>query len=150
MRENLTMKPMTTKRVTIRGERWQIRVFNNDLFFDRYGSECAGITLIDLKIIDLPLQEVNFVTILHEIFHAYASYLHLNSANIEGHQAEEIFAELFSSYGVQMINAATSLTEGLGSKLKIEQADLVANLSEDQRMSVLLKTKLQKQRKRKT
>lgn len=150
MGQNASMKPMISKRVNIRGERWTVRVLPNQEFFSRYGESCAGITLIDQKLIDIPERDASFVTVLHEVFHAYASYLHLASADIEAHQAEEIFAELFSAYGVQMINMASALTEAIGKKLKLEDSQLLANLSEDQRVSVLLKTKVLKRRKRKT
>jgi hypothetical protein len=154
MPDNFPMKALVLKRVLIRGEMWQIRVIPDEHFFEKYGSKCAGITLLDKKVIDVPVQEVNFVTILHEIFHAYAAYLHLSSANIEGDQAEEIFAELVSSYAIQMINLATSVTESFGKRLKIEHSALVANLSEDQKVFTLLKMKqkkkLRKQPKKKT
>lgn len=148
MRENVVMKPLATKTVLVRGEKWKIRVLSNDSFTELYGTNCAGITLLDRKLIDIPVQEVNFVTILHEIFHAYASYLHLNSANIEGHQSEEIFAELFSSYGVQMISLAAFITNLFGAKLQVQQSDLVAKLSQDQRAFVLQQSPPLRQQKR--
>lgn len=137
MRDNEGMKALAKKHIQIRGEKWQIEIIQDEIFFEKHGEGCAGITLLDKKKIQIPERDLSFVTILHEVFHAYASYLHLGSADIQGHQSEEIFAELFSSYGVQMIDIAKKIMLDLSKKLKLQLQPLVQNLSEDQQEILL-------------
>ena len=141
------MKPLAQKAVTIRGERWVIRVLSEDHFAEAHG-DCAAITLIPFKTIEIPKDQLTFVTVLHEVFHAYSSYLHLDSAQeIVPYQVEEIMAELFSNYGVQMIKLATDVIFALGKRLRVERTVLMTGLSEDQQAALAPKPRSRRNRK---
>lgn len=95
------MRKKTFKEL-IRGDEWIISLSPKEKFTKEHSDRIAAVTLINEKEIAFSTETINLVVVLHELFHAYASYLCMESANLDVLQAEEIFAELFGSQGPNM------------------------------------------------
>ena len=103
---------------TIHGDEWKIVLLDPDKFSKVYGETTAAITLTDEKQIIFSTETINLIVVLHEIFHAYASYLCIDSAHVDSTQAEEIFAELFGSQGPAMYKQGKDILAKLRKKAK--------------------------------
>lgn len=60
--------------------------------------------------------EVNYRTVVHELFHVYAGYLYLkDTGEMSVHDLEEIFAAMFEDRAEKIINKAKEVYERLNS-----------------------------------
>lgn len=114
-------KSLYTIKKLIRGEQWSILVMADYDFDSEYGPDTAAITIVEERKIVLPLSNLEFVWLMHEVFHAYSAYLHLESTTkLNLLDIEEINAEMISRHGLQMIITTTDILKELYKKLKIK------------------------------
>lgn len=74
----------------------------------------AGLCIPSEKVIYIREDSVEYVTVAHELYHAFWSYLHLNDTNnIVLDDAEEIGASLFAAEGEEMVRKAKRFTKAL-------------------------------------
>lgn len=78
------------------------------------GEDLAGLCIPKTKRILIHVDSVDYGVIVHELFHAYVSDLHLDDTNdMSLWDIEEIFASLFAAKGEKIIKQAKRLTKDL-------------------------------------
>lgn len=78
------------------------------------GEELGGLCISDEKRILIAVDCVNYRVIVHELYHAYFSDLHLSDTNdIKLNDFEEIAASLMSDKGEEMVRKAKRILKRL-------------------------------------
>lgn len=102
------------KKIKIWGESWSYEKLSPAKYDQVYGNDSQAITDIINKTIHFRSTSIDMATIIHELLHAYKSYLCLDSTNeISGDDWEEIYAELFAKYGTKILDNAKVLHKSL-------------------------------------
>lgn len=100
-------------RVVINGDAWKIVVFESDSFVKRFGDDIAAFCEPKTKQIIFNEDEIDLVTVRHELVHAYYYYSSTYSANLDAHQVEEVFCELMSTQGPKIFRQASFIYKEL-------------------------------------
>lgn len=95
-------------KINIRGKDWTIELHTEEDFNDKHEG-CTAITETTDRIINFHNGDLTLQTIIHELIHAYHAAGYTNSADLTLDQQEEIFAELFSEFGIQIIKDARKM-----------------------------------------
>lgn len=103
--------------ITICGERWKYRILPKPKFKQLHGDNSDAVTETKQKRMDFKPEGVCIGTVRHELFHAYASYLFLNSSNIDKDDYEEIVAEMLEYYWDRMHKQGMQMFENLDGAL---------------------------------
>lgn len=93
----------------IMGKSWTLRVLKKKKYHKKNGTDSVAITYINKRRIDLGPDGVDLETIIHELTHAYLTEICTKSALLDDEQMEEIFAELMSKRGREMLDLADAL-----------------------------------------
>lgn len=96
------------KRIKVNGSTWTMKLMNSSEMNNIRGDgEYAGLCSASEKIIYFDKAELAYSVVLHELFHAYASDLHLHDTHeIELSDIEEIFAGMFTDKAEKIIRQA--------------------------------------------
>lgn len=111
------------KKVKINGTTWLMKLFSPDEMIEIRddGGSYAGLCSGAEKIIYFDKEDLEYSTVLHELFHAYASDLHLGDTNdIELEDIEEIFASMFTDKAEKIIRQARRIYKAL---LKLKESN---------------------------
>lgn len=102
--------------VTINDEAWKFIVLTDDEIrniSDENGLYAAE-TSPDEHIVRVSENNIDFVTILHELFHVYSHYLYLDNCTKMTHDdKEEAYATMISYKGEYIISLAKKITRDL-------------------------------------
>ena len=82
-------------------------------FEKKCGPGTAAITIGETRCIIFSEDSVDLATVIHECVHAYYSDLCVGSADLTSDQIEEVFAEMFSQYGDEIIKQSRKLLKAL-------------------------------------
>lgn len=100
----------------INDDKWTISIVS-DKEMRKHASgdkNTSGLCVAHEKCIYIRQDSVDYITIAHELFHAYFSYLCLSSTkDISLDDAEEISAEFFAAKGEAMVKKAKQITREL-------------------------------------
>lgn len=94
---------------TILGKVWTMRILKRKKYNRKNGLDSVAITHINKRRIDLGPGGDDLETIIHELVHAYLTEICTKSALLDDEQLEEIFAELMSKRGREMLDLADDL-----------------------------------------
>lgn len=100
-------------KISILGRTWKITAIEPEAFIRRFEDELAGITLLPTREIVINADELNLSTVIHEITHAYIGSLCVSSASLTEDQYEELFCELMSLHGANLIALSKTLLSSL-------------------------------------
>lgn len=105
----------------INGTSWTFRIVNSKEMKKQQAGSIAGLCVPSEKTVYIHQDNVDYETIVHELFHSYVSDLHLDDTNtIPLSDVEEIFASLFSAKGEKICRQARNITKDLK---KLQQGD---------------------------
>lgn len=93
----------------ILGKTWTMRVLKRAKYTRKNGDDSVAVTHTTKRKIDLAPDGRDLETITHELVHAYLTEMCTKSADLEDDQLEEVFAELMSKRGREMLDLADSL-----------------------------------------
>lgn len=96
------------------GKPWRLRALSREAYDKkkiRAGS--VAITYMHKRRIDLSPEGFDKESILHELVHAYLSEICVHSANLTVDNLEEIFCELMSKRGREILDLADTLVSRL-------------------------------------
>lgn len=102
---------MKRVKFTIIDKKWSITSLSKKSYEKKHGDDSRAITIIEDRKIDLSPIGCDKETIIHELVHAYWYEICAHSADLEDDQAEEIFAELMSKFGRELLDLADKLQE---------------------------------------
>jgi len=97
--------------VKIKGDRWKIFSFDHDEFVKRFGDGMSAFCDTKQKQMFFVAEDLDLPLVLHEIFHAFTSYLRLDAVDLSAAQTEEIYSEMFAQDGPKMLETATKIFE---------------------------------------
>lgn len=100
----------------ILGRSWTLRLLPKRRYKRKHGPGSVGSTDVERRRIDLRPSGFDRATITHELVHAFMGEMCLHSADLDQDSMEEIFAELFSKRGREMLKLSKRLfveVEGL-------------------------------------
>ena len=97
----------------IHGIPWRIEVLEDDEYVKRFEQLDAGVTLPGLRRIYISESELDLETIRHEIAHAFYHMAGVQSANIQPHDIEEIFADIIAIHGPNILKLSRNLFKEL-------------------------------------
>lgn len=105
-----------TYKLLICGKSWKYRKRTPESFSKLYeNDEAVAITKIDTRAMEF--MEYDLETIRHELFHAYVSELHIESADLSRNQYEEILAEMLSKNWELMDKQARTMSRNLRKRI---------------------------------
>lgn len=90
---------------------WSIRLLSKKHYQKKHGRDSIAIADVNKRRIDLSPAGKGFDTIVHELVHAYLSELCLHSCDLDDDNLEEIFSELLSKRGYEILRLAEKLKE---------------------------------------
>jgi hypothetical protein len=90
---------------------WCLRVYNARQYSRRFGSDSIAITYTHDRVVNISPFGRDFETIAHELVHAYMYDLCTASADLDVNALEEIFAELLSKRGYELLRLAKKLVK---------------------------------------
>lgn len=96
---------------------WRIRLLDKERYAKKHGTDSLAITHVQKRRIDLSPRGHDRDTIIHELVHAYLAELCVHSCDLDDDNLEEIFAELLSRRGLEMLRLADRLKTAV-SKIK--------------------------------
>lgn len=104
----------------ILGNDWTLNSMSFKQFANKHGDnwDAQAITDADLKEIDLIPRGLTRATIIHELVHAYLHEMCMGSVDFDDDNLEEVFAELMSYRGEEILTLSTNLLKRIkkGSK----------------------------------
>lgn len=108
------------KKIKINGTTWALKLITAKEMRDlRDDGVYAGLCSVGEKTIYFDKAELDYPTVLHELFHAYASDLHLGDTHdISLHDIEEIFASMFTDKAEKIIRQARRVCKQLTKMLE--------------------------------
>lgn len=110
------------KKIKVNGSTWVLKLVTSEEMESLRGDgEYAGLCAASEKAIYFDKEELEYNVVLHELFHAYVSDLHLGDTHdIELSDVEEIFASMFTDKAEKIIRQAKRVFREL--KKLLEQA----------------------------
>lgn len=100
---------MKTTTLRIIDEDWTVRALTEEQYAEIHQDESEGITLPEINTIDLRLNSIKFITIVHELCHAHMAVLPIQSAGLSAEQTEEVMCELMGKYIKSILIQADSV-----------------------------------------
>lgn len=96
------------------GDDWKIFVLDEETFVKRFKEGgLAGLTDSTNKQIFLNSNDMSIETIRHELFHAAKYYTCTSSADLNEHQLEEVYCDLYAVHGPKLDRAAKLIHDEL-------------------------------------
>jgi hypothetical protein len=99
--------------VKIKGDRWKCFVYDHEDFVERFGEGMSAFTDPPRKQIFFVAEDLDMQIVRHEIFHAFTTYLCLDSVALEPEQLEEIYCEMFGKDGPKMMDLSAKILKRL-------------------------------------
>lgn len=93
----------------ILGKNWSLRLLSKAQYIKIHGNDSIATTQRYRRIIDLGPEGTSKDTISHELVHAYIVELCLYSADFDNENLEEVFAELLSRRGRELLKTTDRL-----------------------------------------
>lgn len=100
---------MTKVEFQVLGKDWVMRIMKKKKYRKVNGTDSCAITYINKRRIDIGPAGMDKETITHELVHAYLAELCVKSSDLDDDNLEEIFAELMSKRGREMLDLADVL-----------------------------------------
>ena len=100
-------------RIRINEETWTYRLLPDAEYNELHGTDSQAITDLEERTIDVAERGFNLNTMIHETFHAYKSYLCLDSAEMDNSAVEEIFASFFGKNSFKILEKAVNMYKNL-------------------------------------
>ena len=98
------------KRIKINGQAWTYDILDPETYVSNHGEGSVAITDIERLRIDFRGPEATLNTIIHELVHAFKSYLCLDNVNdIKDTDYEEIYATFFAKNGLTLLAVAIKI-----------------------------------------
>jgi hypothetical protein len=100
---------MVQKLIKINGTTWTLKLITAEQMAEEYDKEgeASGLCSPNEKVIYFVAADLEYSIVLHELFHAYCSDLHLTDTNDLGlDDIEEIFAGMFTAKSEKIIRQA--------------------------------------------
>lgn len=108
-------------KVKISGDSWKIKVVTSEEMVEQRedGENIAGLCVAEERTIYIDEEHVEYGIILHELYHAFFSYLYLDDATtLKLLDLEEITANFFVNKAAEMIKKAKDVTKRLKKGMK--------------------------------
>lgn len=103
--------------IKINGATWTVKVITEKQMLKHLDEDqdlASGLTVLDDKIIYMDEEYVDYKTMAHELFHAYAADLHLgDTTDLSLDDLEEIYAAFFAAKGEKMSRQAKKIVKEL-------------------------------------
>lgn len=93
----------------IQSDHWKIEFFEEDAFVRRFGEGIAGLCNTAQRKIYFHDGEFTKPVIIHELAHAYYSYLCLESTTLTNSQLEEVWCDLIARFGPTIIRQSNQI-----------------------------------------
>ncbi len=95
---------------------WRLRILDKKTYAKKHGTDSLAITHVQKRRIDLSPKGLDKDTIIHELVHAYLAELCVHSCDLDDDNLEEIFAELMSRRGAELLRLADRLKTALNKR----------------------------------
>lgn len=92
---------------------WKVRLLKRKKYTKKNGKDSLAITYMYKRRIDIQIGGLDVETIIHELVHAYMHELCLGSTDINVSDLEEVYCELMSKRGLELLTLADELYEKL-------------------------------------
>jgi hypothetical protein len=103
------MKRFIQLEFSVLGKPWKLRVLT-EKYFKKKNDDCAGVTKVHKRRIELRPKFLDLETIVHELVHAYLYEMCIHSTNeMTVADFEEVYAELMAKRGRELLELADSL-----------------------------------------
>ena len=96
-------------KIRIQHDLWEVLFFEEEKFVRRFGEEIGACTLTEDRKLCFHDGDFTKEFIIHELAHAYYSYLCLGSTTLTNDQLEEVWCDLIARFGPTMIRQANSI-----------------------------------------
>jgi hypothetical protein len=96
-------------KTNIHGDTWTYSEVTPQEMVGICGEEVEGLTNLDEHHIYINADYLNQDVVIHELVHAYKSYLCLETTNLTGEQLEEIYCEFFSKNWHKIITKSAQI-----------------------------------------
>lgn len=93
----------------VMGKKWTLRVLRRKRYDKKHGGDSIALTKVHKRRIDLTPSGTDLETIVHELVHAYLAEICTKTTDLDEEQLEEIFCELMSKRGKELLRLADSL-----------------------------------------
>ena len=93
----------------ILGKSWTIEVLTKKRYKRKHGKDSVGITTPDKRKIEISPYGFDRETVIHELVHAYIAEMCLHSCDLDDDNLEEVFAELMSKRGFELLALSDDL-----------------------------------------
>lgn len=98
----------------VNGTSWTFKVVDSREMKRQKVGDFAGLCVPEDRMVFIHVDNIDYETVCHELFHAYVSDLHLDDTNhVQLSDIEEIFAGLFTAKGEKIIRQAKRLVKEL-------------------------------------
>ncbi len=94
---------------SVLSKKWTMRLLDRKRYNKKHGNDSLAITHVQKRRIDLSPKGMDLATITHELVHAYLAELCVHSCDLDDENLEEIFAELLSRRGREMLTKAQAI-----------------------------------------
>lgn len=99
-----------TWQIKVKGSKWRYRLLSPELYEKNDFRDGAAATVSSSNTMYFRVDDLAWGHCVHELFHAYVSELHLDSASsLTKEDFEEIIAEMLEKYIVEITEKATSM-----------------------------------------
>ncbi len=104
---------------TVLGKRWELRLMTDQEYYrKRHRWDTLAVTYTTKRRIHFSPDGLDRETIVHELLHAYLAEMCTYSASLDKDQLEEVFAELISKRGYELLQQADALHGHIKRKAK--------------------------------
>ena len=97
---------MKSIKIAIMNKPWTVRLMKNGKYAKKNGDDSLAMTILKKRRIDISREGNTYETIGHELCHAYIYELCIHSAELDTDALEEIFCELMSKRGDELLKLA--------------------------------------------
>lgn len=102
----------------INGDTWSVKLMEEDAFIHKWGEGFEALTVLEAKLLYFHDDGIALDTVIHELCHAYYSYLCVNSTQLGSDQLEEIWCDMFGMHGAKIIRQARQVFKWLKAEAK--------------------------------
>lgn len=103
-------------KIKINGDKWTVKIVDSAEMAEQRddGQDLAGLCVSSERTIYIDDENVAYDIILHELYHAYFSYLYLDDTNsLKLLDLEEITANFFCNKSAEILKKAKDITKKL-------------------------------------
>jgi hypothetical protein len=101
-------------RLKIKDIDWEFEVLPKDQYEKKYGSDSSGITVKHERRVFFRSDDFSLFLVRHELFHVYCASCCITSTdNLDGHDMEEIGAEITEYHAEDIVKFSKKIWEKL-------------------------------------